>query len=567
MVFAKVVFDYVADQEDELSLNVGDIVTNIEIQDGGWWEGEVDGKKGMFPENFVEVIKEEPVKSPPANVTIPPPSLPEPTKPTAQASTKRHARVTFQYDPEQADELALEVGDIIEILEEEDEGWWKGKLGEKVGMFPSNFAELIKDEPSFKPAALPEPLEPVLAPSATAADSGIKNNRPKSQIGFGISLGDLNRDKLKKTGKAPPKKADETPPKEPVEKKSPAPPVPTVPKEMITRTVQKAKVTFAYVPEQEDELKLNVGEILVITNKEIFDGWMQGELNGKTGLFPDNFVELLPLENIRVESGNDAPKRDMKKSVRRAAKQNPAPERSEPPTPEKPKQFGALFPPGANLKQELEKKLAGGGKPPPPGTQKPKVNKPPPPGPPAKPTKPKPPVQSKPSPPTPNKHEVAPSVPEFPRTASLSRKENKVQPPSRSNSESLPRNKVPPKPAPPVNPPQKMEQDLAVKDIKEETVAIDLDQVKSTDPLKHIQRAKPPSKNPPSKFKGAGGVDSKEVEELKSQVSELQDKMSDMEKKFKKLFNQVQDELDSSRKERMNQQIEIDRLKRQIELI
>ena len=36
------------------------------------------------------------------------------------------------------------------------------------------------------------------------ADGGIKSNRPKSQVGsgFGISLGDLNRDKLKKTGKS-----------------------------------------------------------------------------------------------------------------------------------------------------------------------------------------------------------------------------------------------------------------------------------------------------------------------------------------------------------------------------
>ena len=52
-------FGYDALQDDELTLAVGDIVTNIDRQDGGWWEGEVHGKRGVFPENFVEVIEEE----------------------------------------------------------------------------------------------------------------------------------------------------------------------------------------------------------------------------------------------------------------------------------------------------------------------------------------------------------------------------------------------------------------------------------------------------------------------------------------------------------------------------
>ena len=27
-------------------------------EDGGWWEGELDGKKGMFPDNFVKVYNQ-----------------------------------------------------------------------------------------------------------------------------------------------------------------------------------------------------------------------------------------------------------------------------------------------------------------------------------------------------------------------------------------------------------------------------------------------------------------------------------------------------------------------------
>lgn len=48
-------FDYEAQQDDELSLTVGDIIVNIRRDDGGWWEGELGGRRGLFPDNFVRV--------------------------------------------------------------------------------------------------------------------------------------------------------------------------------------------------------------------------------------------------------------------------------------------------------------------------------------------------------------------------------------------------------------------------------------------------------------------------------------------------------------------------------
>lgn len=57
-VEAVAVFNYITNQEDELNLKVGDIITNVHTFDGGWCEGELNGKKGMFPENFVKVKEE-----------------------------------------------------------------------------------------------------------------------------------------------------------------------------------------------------------------------------------------------------------------------------------------------------------------------------------------------------------------------------------------------------------------------------------------------------------------------------------------------------------------------------
>ncbi len=60
-------------------------------------------------------------------------------------SSKPRATVTFDYDATMPDELDLKMGDVIEILNQEEEGWWEGRYNGKVGMFPSNFVELIED--------------------------------------------------------------------------------------------------------------------------------------------------------------------------------------------------------------------------------------------------------------------------------------------------------------------------------------------------------------------------------------------------------------------------------------
>ena len=48
-------FDYNAEAEDELTLKVGDVLTNIKKVEEGWCQGVLNGKTGMFPDNFVKV--------------------------------------------------------------------------------------------------------------------------------------------------------------------------------------------------------------------------------------------------------------------------------------------------------------------------------------------------------------------------------------------------------------------------------------------------------------------------------------------------------------------------------
>ena len=53
----------------------------------------------------------------------------------------RRAIVTCRYEAEDSDDISLEVGQIVEILAEDEDGWWTGRVNEVEGVFPSNYVK------------------------------------------------------------------------------------------------------------------------------------------------------------------------------------------------------------------------------------------------------------------------------------------------------------------------------------------------------------------------------------------------------------------------------------------
>ncbi|XP_075469202.1 SH3 domain-containing kinase-binding protein 1-like [Ascaphus truei] len=49
------------------------------------------------------------------------------------------------------------------------------------------------------------------------------------------------------------------------------------------------------MPQNEDELELKVGEFIDVLG-EVEEGWWEGVLNGKTGMFPSNFIKDIGTE-------------------------------------------------------------------------------------------------------------------------------------------------------------------------------------------------------------------------------------------------------------------------------
>lgn len=52
----RAIYPYIAQRDDEVSLNEGEVVLVFETADSGWWRGSVGHSDGWFPGNYVEVM-------------------------------------------------------------------------------------------------------------------------------------------------------------------------------------------------------------------------------------------------------------------------------------------------------------------------------------------------------------------------------------------------------------------------------------------------------------------------------------------------------------------------------
>lgn len=283
-VSAIVEYDYTAKEADELTLKRGVTITNIKIQPGGWWEGTLTatGRTGMFPDNFVRVL--EPDDKNPVVLR------------DKTAALNRRCKVIYSYQENKPDELTLAVGDVVEIFEEVEEGWWRGKLNGKVGVFPSNFVELIE---SASPMSANRKSSTGVAPSKPNAGLLLDGSNSIGSLSKSNSL-NKSRSSLNSSRE----NLDDVISNQQQQLLHDAPSLPPKPVRDL------CKVLFAYAPANEDELRLVEGDIITILSKELPDkGWWKGELKGRVGVFPDNFVVVLPPEISPVkESSSFHPK-------------------------------------------------------------------------------------------------------------------------------------------------------------------------------------------------------------------------------------------------------------------
>ncbi|NXV26860.1 SRBS2 protein, partial [Rissa tridactyla] len=155
-------YNFSADTNVELSLRKGDRVILLKRVDQNWYEGKIPGtnRQGIFPVSYVEVIKKNASKS---LDDYPDPPIPQSyssdrihhlssTKP--QRPVLAHENIhgggepfqaLYNYTPRNEDELELREGDVIDVMEKCDDGWFVGtsRRTKFFGTFPGNYVKRL----------------------------------------------------------------------------------------------------------------------------------------------------------------------------------------------------------------------------------------------------------------------------------------------------------------------------------------------------------------------------------------------------------------------------------------
>ncbi|KAK7138160.1 hypothetical protein R3I94_013707 [Phoxinus phoxinus] len=151
-------YNFNADTNVELSLRKGERVILLRQVDKNWFEGKIPGtnKQGIFPVSYVDAVKKTTVQS-----TGQPPGPNIPTSYSTDRLNSRSQRQAYVHDPLQGggeafqalynymprneDELELKEGDVVDVMEKCDDGWFVGtcRRTKFFGTFPGNYVKRL----------------------------------------------------------------------------------------------------------------------------------------------------------------------------------------------------------------------------------------------------------------------------------------------------------------------------------------------------------------------------------------------------------------------------------------
>ncbi|XP_043781889.1 sorbin and SH3 domain-containing protein 1 isoform X29 [Cervus elaphus] len=155
-------FNFNGDTQVEMSFRKGERITLLRQVDENWYEGRIPGtsRQGIFPITYVDVIKRPLVKNPADYTDLPFSSSPSrsatasPQQPQAQQRRVTPDRsqtsqdlfsyqALYSYIPQNDDELELRDGDIVDVMEKCDDGWFVGtsRRTRQFGTFPGNYVK------------------------------------------------------------------------------------------------------------------------------------------------------------------------------------------------------------------------------------------------------------------------------------------------------------------------------------------------------------------------------------------------------------------------------------------
>ncbi|XP_063059738.1 SH3 and PX domain-containing protein 2B isoform X2 [Engraulis encrasicolus] len=114
------VTDYEKQESSEISLHVGQVVEVIEKNESGWWFVSSEDAQGWVPATCLEAQDD------PDDFSIP-------------GEEEEKYSVIYPYSARDEDEIDLERGMIVEVIQKNLEGWWKIRYQGKEGWAPASY--------------------------------------------------------------------------------------------------------------------------------------------------------------------------------------------------------------------------------------------------------------------------------------------------------------------------------------------------------------------------------------------------------------------------------------------
>ena len=75
------------------------------------------------------------------------PPRPAPAQATVAARPRPRYVVTIhEYQGQESNDLRFGAGQLIEVMQEKQSGWWRGRIGQRSGVFPVNFTRPARDD-------------------------------------------------------------------------------------------------------------------------------------------------------------------------------------------------------------------------------------------------------------------------------------------------------------------------------------------------------------------------------------------------------------------------------------
>ncbi|XP_077173072.1 intersectin-2 isoform X2 [Paroedura picta] len=281
---AQALCSWTAKKENHLNFSKNDTITVLEQQEN-WWFGEVGGGRGWFPKSYVKILPGNEYQKEESEAVYA--AVNKKTAAPSYALGEEYIAL-YPYTSSEPGDLTFLEGEEILVTQKDGE-WWTGSIGERSGIFPSNYVK-PKDQDGSAMASKtgtlnkkPEIAQVTTAYSASGAEQ--LSLAPGQLIlilkknSTGWWQGELQaRGKKRQKGWFPATHVKLLGPSS--EKTTPA-----------AISMCQVIAMYDYMANNEDELSFSKGQLINVVNRDDAD-WWQGEINGMSGLFPSNYVKM-----------------------------------------------------------------------------------------------------------------------------------------------------------------------------------------------------------------------------------------------------------------------------------